>query len=85
MVLEAGLSMRRYDRIIATAAAGQIPSAWLDQLGDQGMLVTPVETAWGQELVRFRKHNGLIQRDHLGPVRFVPLLSRTDASVANLR
>jgi protein-L-isoaspartate(D-aspartate) O-methyltransferase len=74
-----------FDRIIATAAAARVPSAWLAQLGDPGMLVTPVETALGQELVRFRKHNGLIQRDHLGPVSFVPLLSRTEASIANLR
>jgi protein-L-isoaspartate(D-aspartate) O-methyltransferase len=69
-----------FDRIIATAAAPGIPPAWFDQLGDPGVLVAPVESTWGQELVRYRKRSGRIERDHLGPVWFVPLLSRVDDS-----
>jgi protein-L-isoaspartate(D-aspartate) O-methyltransferase len=67
-----------FDRIIATAAAPSIPPAWFDQLGDPGVLIAPVECTWGQELVRYRKRSGRIERDHLGPVWFVPLLSPTD-------
>jgi protein-L-isoaspartate(D-aspartate) O-methyltransferase len=74
-----------FDRIIATAAAPRIPSAWLQQLSDPGVLVAPVETAWGQELVRCRRRHGLIERDHLGPVWFVPLLSRPDTLRMHLR
>jgi protein-L-isoaspartate(D-aspartate) O-methyltransferase len=31
-----------YDRIIATCAVGRIPSAWIDQLTDDGIIVAPM-------------------------------------------
>ncbi len=64
-----------FDRIIATAAAGRIPAAWMNQLADGGVLVTPVESESGQDLVRYRKTHGRFEYDNLGPVQFVPLLS----------
>jgi protein-L-isoaspartate(D-aspartate) O-methyltransferase len=71
-----------FDRIIATAAARRVPPAWLAQLGDRGVLVAPVDARGGQELVRLRNNGGGIERESLGLVRFVPLLSRTDATAA---
>jgi protein-L-isoaspartate(D-aspartate) O-methyltransferase len=66
-----------FDRIIATAAANKLPRPWLDQLADGGVLVAPVEADWGQDLTRYRKHGERVDRDFLGPVWFVPLLSAT--------
>jgi protein-L-isoaspartate(D-aspartate) O-methyltransferase len=64
-----------FDRIIATAAASQLPGLWLDQLADRGVLVAPVGAGSGQDLVRYRKSGEHVDRDCLGPVWFVPLLS----------
>jgi protein-L-isoaspartate(D-aspartate) O-methyltransferase len=73
-----------FDRIIATAAASMLPRAWLDQLSDGGVLVAPVETDWGQDLSRYRKRGENVDRDFLGPVWFVPLLSPTAGPVPAL-
>lgn len=65
-----------YDAVVVTAAAAVVPPALLDQLVDGGRLVMPVGSeAAGQELVRLRRHGGHHEREDLGPVRFVPLLS----------
>ena len=61
-----------FDRIIATAAAPSVPHAWLDQLAEGGVLVAPVGTAWGQNLLRYRKHQGRTTHEDLGWVAFVP-------------
>ena len=65
-----------FDRIMVTAAAdGRIPQNLVDQLGDGGLLVAPLEDAEGhQRLVRLRRDGHVLRREDLGPVRFVPLL-----------
>jgi protein-L-isoaspartate(D-aspartate) O-methyltransferase len=64
-----------FDRIILTAAPPKVPQPLFDQLRDGGVLIAPVgETGSMQELVRWRKQRGQLQREDLGAVRFVPMV-----------
>jgi protein-L-isoaspartate(D-aspartate) O-methyltransferase len=64
-----------FDRIIVTAAAGEIPAALVDQLAEGGKLVMPVGPRDGtQHIVRLTKTEGELTRQTLIAVRFVPLL-----------
>ncbi|MBW1596592.1 methyltransferase domain-containing protein [Streptomyces sp. JJ38] len=59
-----------YDRIIATCRVGSVPSAWLEQLAGDGLLVAPVGTG----LARVRKTGtGKAQGRFIGPAWFMPL------------
>ncbi|HNT37914.1 MAG TPA: protein-L-isoaspartate(D-aspartate) O-methyltransferase [Rubrivivax sp.] len=64
-----------YDKIIATAAASELPPAWIEQLAPGGRLVAPLGAAEGvQTLVLLRKDGaGRVQQDSRLAVRFVPL------------
>lgn len=64
-----------YDAIIVTAAPPRVPQPLLDQLAVGGRLVVPVGTGF-QELVRVRRTAHGIEREHLLPVRFVPMTGR---------
>lgn len=65
-----------FERIMVTAAAHDIPPLLVDQLQVGGMMVLPVgDVASGaQDLVRVVKLEQGIDIQHLGPVRFVPLV-----------
>jgi len=65
-----------FERIIVTAAAGEVPAALLDQLAPNGIMVVPVgNSVADQILLRIRKdENGRIATQHLMNVRFVPLV-----------
>ncbi len=64
-----------FDRIVITAAAGEPPSALLDQLKVGGRMILPLgETRDTQALVQIDKtESGTILKELL-PVRFVPLV-----------
>lgn len=67
-----------YDAIQVSAAAGDgVPEALFDQLGVGGRMVVPEElTAHRQRLVRYRRAApDRIEREDLGAVSFVPLIS----------
>jgi protein-L-isoaspartate(D-aspartate) O-methyltransferase len=65
-----------FDRIVSSAASEQVPSAWVDQLGEGGMAIAPVGGAWGgQRLIRTLRYEGRIRVDDLGAIAFVPLLA----------
>ncbi len=66
-----------FERIIVTAAAGEIPATLLEQLSPGGVMVVPVgKNAGEQILLRVRKNeDGAISTQHLMNVRFVPLVS----------
>ncbi len=65
-----------FDRILLTAAPPNVPQALLDELSDKGVLVAPIGPVHGeQSLYRFRKVNGSIEKEGLGAVRFVPMIS----------
>lgn len=64
-----------YDRIMVTAAARQAPEALLQQLRPGGIMVVPIEERPGlQALWRITRDGQGFAREHLLPVRFVPLV-----------
>jgi protein-L-isoaspartate(D-aspartate) O-methyltransferase len=63
-----------FDAVAVAAAAPTVPPALYEQLADDGRLVVPRGTRWGQELVLVvRGPEGPVERISI-PVRFVPLL-----------
>lgn len=63
-----------YDRIISTAHVSEIPSAWFDQLKENGKIVAPVGNKDYQRLILFEKKKGKIVETDLGfPCVFVPM------------
>lgn len=65
-----------YDRIIATAAAPEIPQSWKDQLKEDGMIIAPVgKERYYQELVVLKKkRDGSFDTNKYGGCIFVPLV-----------
>jgi len=64
-----------FDRVLLTAAPPDLPSILLDELAEDGILVAPIGSEHaGQVLYRVRKHNGNVEREDLGDVRFVPMV-----------
>jgi protein-L-isoaspartate(D-aspartate) O-methyltransferase len=75
-----------FDRIIVTAAPPELPDELIEQLGEGGILVSPVGPAEGlQVLVRGQKRGNNVQTEQLGPVRFVPMEPRTVGDYAGTR
>lgn len=75
-----------FDRIIVTAAPPELPDELIGQLGEGGILISPVGPADGlQVLVRGRKHGSDVHIEQLGPVRFVPMEPRTAGDCAGTR
>ncbi len=70
-----------FDRILLTAGAESIPESLKEQLGDPGILVTPLGKE-EQNLVVLRRRSGRDRVENLGPCRFVPLLPGTTAGPA---
>ncbi|MEA2102644.1 MAG: protein-L-isoaspartate(D-aspartate) O-methyltransferase [Thermodesulfobacteriota bacterium] len=63
-----------YERIIVTAGAPHVPSALVDQLSDDGILVIPVGDESLQTLLRIRKTPEGTRQESLGGCRFVRLI-----------
>jgi len=64
-----------FDAILLTAAPHDVPSALFDQLVVGGRLIAPVGPDGRQALMRFTKMEDRLQKESLGAVSFVPLLS----------
>jgi protein-L-isoaspartate(D-aspartate) O-methyltransferase len=65
-----------YDRVIVTAAAAGVPTALVDGLAPDGVLVAPVgEDHRDQQLLRIRRKDDGFSTEDLGLVRFVPLVA----------
>jgi protein-L-isoaspartate(D-aspartate) O-methyltransferase len=64
-----------YDGIIVAAAAHSVPPALLEQLAPGGRLVIPVGPEREQQLIRITRRGENFERESLGAVMFVPLLS----------
>ena len=67
-----------FDRIILTAAPPAMPDALVDQLVEGGIIVAPLGEVPSQRLVRWRKVAGLLKKEDLGGVRFVPMVPGRD-------
>lgn len=64
-----------FDRVIVTAAAKDVPAALVEQLAIGGVMVIPLEErAAKQDLYRITRTSTGFDRQHLLPVRFVPLV-----------
>jgi protein-L-isoaspartate(D-aspartate) O-methyltransferase len=64
-----------FDRIILTAAPPEIPSALVDQLAMDGIMVAPVGTSY-QEIVVINKSTAGVTEKRTIPVRFVPMVTK---------
>jgi protein-L-isoaspartate(D-aspartate) O-methyltransferase len=64
-----------YDKIIATAAAATLPSAWAEQLAPGGRMVAPLGERDGVQWLHVlqKRRDGSVQRQRILGVRFVPL------------
>ncbi len=63
-----------FDAIMVTAAPETVPPALEDQLAAGGRMIVPVGREF-QELVLIRRGASGLTREHLLPVRFVPLIT----------
>lgn len=64
-----------FDRVIVTAAAKDVPRALWEQMVVGGIMVIPLEERAGkQDLYRITRTAEGVEREHLLPVRFVPLV-----------
>lgn len=65
-----------YDRIIATAAAPEIPKSWKDQLKEGGMIIAPVgkKRDYQDLVVLKKKRDGTFDTNKYGGCIFVPLV-----------
>lgn len=64
----------RYDGIVVTAAAPEIPEALKEQLAPGGRLVIPVGSQTMQELILIRREGEGFSEERLEFVNFVPLI-----------
>jgi protein-L-isoaspartate(D-aspartate) O-methyltransferase len=64
----------RFDAVVVSAAAPQIPPPLFEQLREGGRMVIPVGPAHAQELQLVRKHAGQPVVSNLEGCRFVPLI-----------
>lgn len=62
-----------YDAIVAAAAGGEIPPAWIEQLKPGGRIVAPVGADEQQLVVAQKEADGRLVRKSKEAVRFVPL------------
>jgi protein-L-isoaspartate(D-aspartate) O-methyltransferase len=65
-----------FDAIIVTCAPEHIPQPLVDQLRDGGRMIIPVGDLPNQELVLLRKKAGVVERQEVLSVRFVPMTGR---------
>ncbi|SFB87239.1 protein-L-isoaspartate(D-aspartate) O-methyltransferase [Pseudoalteromonas denitrificans] len=63
-----------FDGIIVTAAAAQVPQDLLNQLADNGILISPIGED-NQKLIMFKRQGNRFIQQELEAVRFVPLIS----------
>jgi protein-L-isoaspartate(D-aspartate) O-methyltransferase len=69
------LARAPFDGILLTAAPHTVPAALFEQLKPGGRLIAPVGAEGRQELYRYTKGESRIERQSLGAVSFVPLVS----------
>jgi protein-L-isoaspartate(D-aspartate) O-methyltransferase len=63
-----------YDGIIVTAAASEIPASLIEQLAQGGRVIMPVGPSGAQTLLRVQSKLGVLEKESLGAVSFVPLV-----------
>jgi protein-L-isoaspartate(D-aspartate) O-methyltransferase len=66
----------RFDAILVSAAAPEVPAPLIAQLAEGGRMVVPVGSAETQSLLRIRRRGGEILTERLFECRFVPLIGQ---------
>ena len=64
----------RFDRILMTAAASEIPRKLVEQLREGGEMILPYDSGRGQVLLRITRRGDDFETEAFEPVIFVPLL-----------
>jgi protein-L-isoaspartate(D-aspartate) O-methyltransferase len=65
-----------FDRVLVTASAPEIPGPLKEQLGEGGIIITPVGSLSTQELVKAVRRKDRFQESRHTPCVFVPLLGK---------
>lgn len=65
-----------YDAILVSAAAPDVPQAYVEQLAEGGRLLIPLGDREEQLLYLMVKHGDRLDRTEIAPVRFVPLVGK---------
>jgi protein-L-isoaspartate(D-aspartate) O-methyltransferase len=65
-----------YDAILVSAAAPDIPDAYVEQLAEGGRLLIPLGDREEQILYLIVKRGDQLERTEIAPVRFVPLVGK---------
>jgi protein-L-isoaspartate(D-aspartate) O-methyltransferase len=63
-----------YDAIAVHAASPEAPHSLLSQLGSNGRLVVPIAAGTADLLTAFKREDGALRQETIGPCRFVPLI-----------
>lgn len=66
-----------FDAIVAAAAPGEVPQAWIDQLAPEGCLILPLAKQGAQRMVRVDKTEAGAIQTELSEASFVPCLRGT--------
>lgn len=66
----------KFDAIIISAAAPQIPENLVKQLKENGRMILPLGRHFSQDLVRITKKKNKIQKEKFGGCMFVPLIGK---------
>jgi protein-L-isoaspartate(D-aspartate) O-methyltransferase len=65
-----------YDAILVSAAAPEVPQAYVEQLAEGGRLLIPLGDREEQILYLMVKRGDRLERTEIAPVRFVPLVGK---------
>ena len=65
-----------FDRVLVTAGTPQIPTPFIDQLADGGIILAPVGDRSSQQLLRIRKSKDTLKEEYHTPCVFVPLIGK---------
>ncbi|MBE0477668.1 protein-L-isoaspartate(D-aspartate) O-methyltransferase [Candidatus Aerophobetes bacterium] len=65
-----------YDRILVSAGAKDVPPPLVEQLGEGGIMVIPVGSAYSQELIVVEKKDGKVSSKVVERCVFVPLIGQ---------
>lgn len=65
---------KKFDAIIVSAAAPEMPQKLIEQLADNGRMVIPYGKHFSQDLLRISKKKNKIKKENFGGCMFVPLI-----------
>ncbi|MEM6329149.1 MAG: protein-L-isoaspartate(D-aspartate) O-methyltransferase [Planctomycetota bacterium] len=67
-----------FDKIIVTCSPDKVPQPLVDQLREGGQMIVPVGERYQQNLYRFTKVDGKLQRETLRATFFVPMTGEAE-------